>query len=164
MKSVSVVGRGSPQRRSLRVAARLLAAAIALTAAGAAAHTPAPLQLSLIDLLPQPGMRLPSTHLSARDMSAADVLSIDVKQPQPAYGASGARATLIEMPADVVPGRFNRPRYAIGFRSEAMKGFAKDMGLDADTCLMPLVRARVSLSQDSGASGRLMVFARCSFH
>lgn len=75
---------------------------------------------------------------------------------------SGAR--LVEMPSDALPGRYARPKYALGFRSNAMKSFAKNVGLDAETCLLPLVRARTSISQDGDVSGRVMVFARCSFY
>ena len=74
------------------------------------------------------------------------------------------RATLIEMPSDQVPGQFSRPRYALGFRSEGMKQFARSMGVEADTCLAPLIRGRVSFTAAGDGSARLMVFARCSFH
>jgi hypothetical protein len=170
MKCVSMQGHVSVQRRVGRVAARLLVAIGALAAMGsAAAHATPPLQLQLDSLyqLPQRGVRLPSVHQSAADAvaAAADTPTpAGARRAEPAYGASAARTTLIEMPADVVPGRYTRPKYALGFRSDTMKGFARDMGLDADTCLAPLVRARVSLSQDSGAGGRLMVFARCTFN
>jgi hypothetical protein len=170
MKRVSMQGQGSMQRRGRRVAGRVLVAIGALAVAGsAAAQTSPPLQLQLDSLyqLPQRGVRLPSAQQSAADAvaAAADTPApADTRRAEPAYGASAARTTLLEMPADVVPGRYTRPKYALGFRSDTMKGFMRDMGLDADTCLAPLVRARVSLSQDSGAGGRLMVFARCTFH
>jgi hypothetical protein len=169
MKCMSMQGHGSMLRRVLRVAARLLVAIGALAAAGsAAAQSTPPLQLQLDSLyqLPQRGVRLPSAHQSAADAVAdADAPApTEARRAEPAYGASAARTTLLEMPADVVPGRYTRPKYALGFRSDTMKSFARDMGLDADTCLAPLVRARVSLSQDSGTGGRLMVFARCTFH
>lgn len=80
-----------------------------------------------------------------------------------ATGGNGSpRARLVEMPADVIPGQYSRPKYALGFRSQGMKKFANSIGLDAHTCLAPLVRARVNFSQDGDAGGRLMVFARCS--
>lgn len=75
---------------------------------------------------------------------------------------SGAR--LIEMPSHDLPGQHARPKYALGFRSSAMKSFARGIGLDADTCLLPLIRARTSISQGGDVSGRVMVYARCSFH
>lgn len=170
MRCVSMQGRSSTQRRCRRVATRLLAAIGVLAAAGGvAAQAPPPLQLQLDSLyqLPQRGVRLPSAQQSAADAAAATAdtpAPAEARRSEPAYGASTARTTLLEMPADVVPGRYTRPKYALGFRSDTMKGFARDMGLDADTCLAPLVRARVSLSQDTGAGGRLMVFARCTFN
>lgn len=77
-------------------------------------------------------------------------------------GHRTSRARLVEMPADVIPGRYTRPKYALGFRSHGMKKFANSLGLDAHTCLAPLVRARINFSQDGDAGGRLMLFARCS--
>jgi hypothetical protein len=171
MKGVSLRGKGSWQHPCRRVAVRLLAAVGALATAGsAAAQAAPPLQLQLDSLyeLAQRGVRLSPAHRSAADtIATADTSApapAEARRAEPAYGALAARTTLLEMPADVVPGRYSRPKYALGFRSDTVKSFARDMGLDADTCLAPLVRARVSLSQDSGGSGRLMVFARCSFH
>jgi hypothetical protein len=170
MKCGSMQGGGSMRRRGRHVAVRLLTAIGALAAtSNAAAQALPPLQLQLDSLyqLPQRGVRLPSAHQSAADTVAATSdppAPAEGRRSEPAYGASAARTTLLEMPADVVPGRYTRPKYALGFRSDTMKGFARDMGLDADTCLAPLVRARVSLSQDSVTGGRLMVFARCTFN
>ncbi len=163
MKGVPLRGRGWRQKCWRRVAVRLLAAAGVVASAGSEAAPPLQLQLDSLYLLSQRGVRLPSAQQSAADAADAPARA-ENRRPEAAYGASAARTTLLEMPADVVPGRYSRPKYALGFRSDAMKGFARDMGLDADTCLAPLVRARVSLSQDSGAGGRLMVFARCTFH
>ena len=124
--------------------------------------------LDSIYLLPSRSTRLPSASLTARDILAAEPAATTQARPSPApYGSGGSslsRASLIQMPAEVIPGRYTRPKYALGFRSSTMKGLAKDMGLDADTCLLPLVRARVSFSQDEGAGGRVMIFARCTFH
>jgi hypothetical protein len=170
MEGVSMQDHNSLRQRCRRAAIGLCATIAAVAAAGgASAQTPQPLQLQLDSLYPlsQRGVRLPSAQQSAADAVAAATdtpAPAEARRAEPAYGASAARTTLLEMPADVVPGRYTRPKYALGFRSDTMKGFARDMGLDADTCLAPLVRARVSLSQDSGGSGRLMVFARCTFH
>jgi hypothetical protein len=167
MKGVPLRGRGWWQSRGRRVAVRLLAAASALASAGSEAAPPLQLQLEALYPLAQRSARSSPAPRNAADTvaAAADTPApAEARRAEPAYGASAARTTLLEMPADVVPGRYSRPKYALGFRSDTMKGLARDMGLDADTCLAPLVRARVSLSQDSGGSGRLMVFARCTFH
>jgi hypothetical protein len=122
-------------------------------------------QLNSINLLPSRGLRLPSTGETAESALAARRESRDATHRFSLPSSSAlSRASLVEMPADVVPGRYTRPKYALGFRSNSMKSLAKDMGIDADTCLLPLVRARVSLSQDQGVGGRVMVFARCTFH
>ncbi len=73
-------------------------------------------------------------------------------------------ASLIELPRDAVPGRYQRPHYALGFRSEALRGWLKDAGLDAQTCIAPVLRLRTKLSGEGALSGALWVYARCSFH
>lgn len=81
----------------------------------------------------------------------------------PALRASRwSSARLIEMPRDTKPGQYSRPHYALGFRSEAMRGWLKEAGLDADTCIAPVLRLRTKLS-DGALSGALWVYARCSF-
>lgn len=105
----------------------------------------------------------PVTERDARD----DAIEADTAQrPRLAAAASTlARASLVQMPADsTVPGRYSRPKYALGFRSNTMKSVASGIGLSPETCLAPLIRARATLSQDGEASGRVMVFARCSLH
>mgnify|MGYP001494666239 CR=1 FL=1 len=112
--------------------------------------------------LPSQAVRLPSAGMhETRD---ADYGSSPRQRFSLADTSSLSRASLVEMPADVIPGRYTRPKFALGFRSNTMTNFAKDMGLDAQTCLLPLVRARLSLSRDGDAGGRLMVFARCTFY
>jgi hypothetical protein len=172
MKSGSLLLRiGVRHARSRSRLGALLATCAALgsamTSGPAHAGEPMPPQSSSIYLLPARAARLPAESQNANAVLAAPAeRSADnqVRQPAPAYGSSTTRAALIEMPADVIPGRYTRPKYALGFHSDAMKGFAKDLGLEADTCLLPLVRARLSLSQEDGTNGRVMVFARCTFH
>lgn len=112
---------------------------------------------------------LPSEQMRRTDVSAmtaqsrASTAGVAYTGSFLATGGDGSpRARLVEMPADAIPGQYSRPKYALGFRSQGMKKFANSIGLDAHTCLAPLVRARISLSQDGDAGGRLMVFARCS--
>jgi hypothetical protein len=74
-------------------------------------------------------------------------------------------ARLIEVPRDVRPGQqYSRPRYALGFRSNAMKHWMKDAGVDAHTCLAPVIRLRTKLSSDREFSGTFWMHARCTFH
>lgn len=124
---------------------------------------PAQFELPSIYLLLPHGLRGTGTSLVPASETGASAAS-----DTPRFLATGSgrspRARLVEMPADVIPGQYSRPKYALGFRSHGMKRFAHGIGLDAHTCLAPLVRARVNFSQDGGAGGRLMVFARCSLH
>jgi hypothetical protein len=70
-------------------------------------------------------------------------------------------AHLIELPRNDAPGTYSRPRYALGFRSEPMKSFLNEFGVDATTCLAPLVRARSKLSSSGQVGGTVWLSARC---
>lgn len=116
--------------------------------------------LPLRSLAPQPRPTALGTDSADRTADAAAV-----SPPRSLFGVGSAlsRASLVQMPSEnVIPGRYARPRYALGFRSNAMKNLAQGMGLDAEHCLAPLVRARVTLSQNGDTGGRLMIFARCT--
>lgn len=73
-------------------------------------------------------------------------------------------ASLVEMPRDAIPGRYQRPRYALGFRSEALRNWLKEAGVDAQSCIAPVLRMRTKLSSDGDFSGALWLYARCSFN
>jgi hypothetical protein len=88
----------------------------------------------------------------------------DERDVPPALRASRwSSASLVELPRDAMPGRYQRPRYALGFRSEALRGWLKEAGLDAHTCIAPVLRLRTKLSGEGDLSGALWVYARCSF-
>ena len=72
-------------------------------------------------------------------------------------------ATLVELPRDAVPGTYQRPHYALGFRSETLRGWLKEAGVDAHTCIAPVLRLRTKLSSQGELSGALWLYARCSF-
>ncbi|MFN3565312.1 MAG: hypothetical protein ACK4V1_04920 [Burkholderiaceae bacterium] len=72
-------------------------------------------------------------------------------------------ATLVELPRDAVPGTYQRPHYALGFRSETLRGWLREAGVDAHTCIAPLLRLRTKLSSQGELSGALWLYARCSF-
>jgi hypothetical protein len=150
---------------SSKVALAAWACAAALGSLAAQAQAPTQRQLDVIYLLPAHG---PDATAGARvgvvADEAASTAHTGTVRPLLRDNSAWSRAALVEMPADQIPGRYTRPKYALGFRSSAMKNLAKGMGLDADTCLAPLIRARLSVSPDGDAGGRVMVFARCSFH
>jgi hypothetical protein len=76
----------------------------------------------------------------------------------------GFRAALIELPRNQIPGQYSRPHYALGVRSTRVKRWMEGIGLDADTCLAPVLRMRTKLSSDGDLNGALWVYARCTFH
>lgn len=89
----------------------------------------------------------------------------DERDALPALRANGwTSASLVEMPRDAMPGRYQRPRYAIGFRSDALRGWLKGAGVDAQTCIAPVLRLRTKLSGEGELSGALWLYARCSFN
>lgn len=114
--------------------------------------------------IPSPALAASMTSMERPAERAAEPALIEPRRSLFAAGASLSRASLVQMPAEnVVPGRYARPRYALGFRSSTMKSLVQGMGLDAEHCLAPLVRARLTMSQDGrDAGGRVMVFARCT--
>lgn len=153
--------------RSLRLAGAAGLLWAALVAAAAAQPHAVALDRQAVYLLPL--QRLPTAnaatamHLRAAGSELAD--TPDDARPRSVFAgarSSLASARLVEMPAESIPGRYTRPKYALGFRSETMRNWANSMGFDASDCLAPLVRARLTLSPDGDAGARLMVFARCS--
>lgn len=72
-------------------------------------------------------------------------------------------ATLVELPRDAVPGTYQRPHYALGFRSETLRGWLKEAGVDAHTCIAPVLRLRTKLSSQGDLTAALWLYARCSF-
>jgi hypothetical protein len=81
--------------------------------------------------------------------------------PMAATSALGG-ARLVEVPNHAAPGSHARPRYALGFRSDAMRGWLNGLGLDATSCLAPMVRLRSKISSDGDVSGSIWLYARCS--
>jgi hypothetical protein len=75
---------------------------------------------------------------------------------------SPSGAALIELPPDVTPGVPARPRYILGFRSESMRAWMKDLGVAARNCYAPMIRANTKISSE-GLRGTLWLYARCSF-
>jgi len=89
----------------------------------------------------------------------------DERDALPTLRASGrTSASLVEMPRDTMPGRYQRPHHALGFRSEALRGWLKEAGVDAQTCIAPVLRLRTKLSGDGELSGALWLYVRCSFN
>jgi hypothetical protein len=63
-----------------------------------------------------------------------------------------------------VPGQYTKPHYALGVHSDAMRDALSLTGLDAESCVAPMVRMRARETSVTGASGISMtLLARCSF-
>jgi hypothetical protein len=63
------------------------------------------------------------------------------------------------------PGQYTKPHYAVGLHSEVMRDALSLTGLDAESCIAPMVRLRAREASVTGANGISMtVFARCTFH
>jgi hypothetical protein len=65
------------------------------------------------------------------------------------------------MPRTDPPGTYSRPRFALGFRSETMRTWLNHAGIDATSCLAPVVRLRSKISSSGEVSGTLWISARC---
>lgn len=67
-------------------------------------------------------------------------------------------------PAESVEGRYSRPHYAFGLHSDLMRDALSFTGLDAESCIAPIVRLRTRQAVLTGNTGVSMaVFARCTF-
>jgi hypothetical protein len=67
-------------------------------------------------------------------------------------------------PATVVLGQYSRPHYALGFQSELMRDAMAFAGLDAESCVAPMVRMRARQAAVTGDTSLSMtMLARCTF-
>jgi hypothetical protein len=71
---------------------------------------------------------------------------------------------MVELPADAPLGNssYRRPHHAFGYRWRAAESWLHDQGIDAQNCLLPMMRLNTKLSA-SGASGTVWVYGRGSF-
>lgn len=68
----------------------------------------------------------------------------------------------LDLPRYDSEGKYVRPKFYVGMRSESMRNLANAAGLGAEKCMLPMVRARTHMSGDGELSGTLYVYARCS--
>lgn len=67
-------------------------------------------------------------------------------------------------PVGAVEGQYSRPHYALGLHSELMRNALALTGLDAESCVAPMLRLRARQATVTGSNGVSMtVFARCRF-
>jgi hypothetical protein len=68
-------------------------------------------------------------------------------------------------PAGAIPGQYTRPHYALGLQSELMRDALSLAGLEAESCVAPMVRLRARQTTITGATGFSMsLLARCTFY
>ena len=74
-------------------------------------------------------------------------------------------AVHLEMPRMAPNGQFTRPRIVLGLVSSEMKSWMRLQGIAAEQCMLPLVRARARLNQETRElSAGVTLFARCTFY
>jgi hypothetical protein len=69
----------------------------------------------------------------------------------------------LEVPRDVVTGHYARPKLVVGLPSASMKNWMNSAGLDADHCMLPMLRARTRMTTEGDIQGTLWLYARCTF-
>jgi len=161
-------GRGRPYRGALagrgQAAAVLSFTAAALLLAPRAVPAMAFAGAAPVTLIYAASVLADDTSADPTPMAAANTPELMVvpaeRRGDSPRGISGA--ALIELPPEVTPGVPARPRYILGFRSEAMRAWMKDFGIAARNCYAPMIRANTKVSSD-GLRGTLWLYARCSF-
>lgn len=69
----------------------------------------------------------------------------------------------LEVPRDTVTGQYARPRFVVGLPSESMRSWMHMAGVDADHCMLPMLRTRTRMTAEGDVSGTLWLYARCTF-
>lgn len=68
-------------------------------------------------------------------------------------------------PMGAIAGQYTRPHYALGLHSDLMRDALSITGLDAESCIAPMVRLRARQTRITGVTGMsLTLLARCTFH
>jgi hypothetical protein len=100
-----------------------------------------------------------------------EVVDLHTTAPKPidpyAYkrGLFSAMGLYEYKPVGAAEGQYTRPHYAFGLQSELMRDALSLVGLEAESCVAPMLRLRMRQTTITGATGISMsVFARCKFH
>jgi hypothetical protein len=81
------------------------------------------------------------------------------------YSTTFLGSTLqLDLPRYDASGKYVRPKFYVGKKSDSMRYWMNSAGISADKCMLPLVRARTHMGGDGDVSGSLWVYARCSFY
>ena len=74
-------------------------------------------------------------------------------------------AVMVEVARLTPDGKYVKPRLVIGRQSHELKSFMSSIGIDAERCMLPMVRGRLKRNSDTGDVGAtLHVSARCTFY
>jgi hypothetical protein len=77
----------------------------------------------------------------------------------------GGSTVLLETARITSDGRYVRPRLTIGSESAELKSWMKSAGIQAERCMLPVVRARMRRDEATGDIGTAFwVSARCKFY
>lgn len=136
----------------------LLATCFAASLIGLA--MPAAAQISLQSL--PPDLLMPASLNGPTPRLQAMWPSVRGENPFPQFESAHhwlVSGLLIE-PARLVDGRYVRPRYSFGLQSESLRSFLRGAGLEAQSCMLPVVRARAKLGSDS--EGAIWLNMRCT--
>jgi hypothetical protein len=116
----------------------------------------------------------PSTWGAGRDgikLHSDGVLDLRTAAPKPIDPYAYKRGLLSSIglyeykPAGAIPGQYTRPHYALGLQSELMRDALSLAGLEAESCVAPMLRLRARQTTITGAAGFSMsLLARCTFY
>ena len=116
----------------------------------------------------------PSTWPAGRDgvkLHQEEIVDLRTTTPPPidpyAYrrGLFSAMGLYEYKPVGETPGQYKRPHYALGLHSDLMRDALSHAGLEAESCVAPMVRLRARQATSTGANGvSLSLLARCTFH
>jgi hypothetical protein len=116
----------------------------------------------------------PSTWGAGQDgirLHSSEVVDLHTTAPRPidpyAYkrGLFSSLGLYEYKPAGIVLGQYTRAHYALGLHSDLMRDALSLTGLEAESCVAPMVRLRARQATVTGASGVSMsLLARCTFY
>jgi hypothetical protein len=116
----------------------------------------------------------PSTWHSGQDgikLHSEEIVDLHTTTPPPIDPYAYKRGLFSSMglyeykPMGETPGQYARPHYTLGVHSDLMRDALSLTGLEAESCVAPMVRLRARQPTATGANGVSLTFlARCTFH
>lgn len=116
----------------------------------------------------------PSTRSAGRDgikLHSVEIVDLHTTTQPPIDPYAYKRGLFSSMglyeykPMGETPGQYTRPHYTLGLHSDLMRDALSLTGLEAESCIAPMVRLRARQPTATGANGVSLTFlARCAFH